>query len=110
MLEDYKYKDLSRELIYLESDKQKYWNMIISVSDMVRMIDKAFNPKDDDRIIVVRILQNQYRKLGKIIEDIDKKISDLKNQCNHEWIDVSEAYDNYTVFKCKKCGSYRKEA
>lgn len=107
MLEDYKYKDLMPEMATLEKQKASEWAMYHAVDDAITAIKKSYKDWDADQNHILTLLKIRKRDLNTSIDDIDEKIVALRMTCKHNWIDITEHYDNHDVIKCKKCGNYK---
>ena len=50
------------------------------------------------------ILKSRLRGLEKQINELDKSMSLVRSKCSHDFVDISDDYDNHSIYRCKDFG------
>lgn len=102
----------NKEINDLNKQKEDLWAMRHATDSMLSLLNTAFGKEYtgtiSSKMRIRSILKSRLRGLNNQINELDNSISLARSKCCHDYVDISDDYDNHSIYRCKHCGDYRR--
>lgn len=102
----------NKEINDLNKQKEDLWAMRHATYSMLLLLKSAFDNKytgiASQKMQIRSILKDRLRGLENQINKLDNSMSLVRSKCCHDYVDISDDYDNHSIYRCKHCGDYRR--
>lgn len=102
----------NKEINELENQKEDLLVKCNATYSMLLLLKSAFDKEytgpTSQKMQIRSILKDRLKKLHRQINEVDTSMSLVRSKCCHDLVDISDDYDNHSIYRCKHCGDYRR--